>query len=271
MEEMTSTVKMTADNAAQARQLAIAARQQAEKGSNVVGSAVAAMSEINQSSRKIADIIGVIDEIAFQTNLLALNAAVEAARAGEQGRGFAVVASEVRNLAGRSATAAKEIKALIMDSVSKVEEGSKLVDQSGKSLDDIGAAVKRVTDVVAEIAEASQEQASSIEQVNKAVMQMDEMTQQNAALVEEASAASEAILSQATHLAQSVGHYVVANDATAATVRPAPARPQRAAAAQRPAPARKLPPAAAPAGAAAAPPKVRKVAGGGVDDEWDEF
>jgi methyl-accepting chemotaxis protein len=276
MEEMTSTVKMTADNAAQARQLAVAARQQAEKGSTVVGSAVAAMSEINQSSRKIADIIGVIDEIAFQTNLLALNAAVEAARAGEQGRGFAVVASEVRNLAGRSATAAKEIKALIMDSVSKVEEGSKLVDQSGKSLDDIGAAVKRVTDVVAEIAEASQEQASGIEQVNKAVMQMDEMTQQNAALVEEASAASEAILGRATHLAQSVAHYVVAAHTAPATARPASAvaparatpaaRPQRLAAAARPAPTRMAPPAPA-----AVAPKARKVAGGGADDEWDEF
>ena len=279
MEEMTSTVKMTADNAAQARQLAVAARQQAEKGSGVVGSAVAAMTEINQSSRKIADIIGVIDEIAFQTNLLALNAAVEAARAGEQGRGFAVVASEVRNLAGRSATAAKEIKALIMDSVSKVEEGSKLVDQSGKSLDDIGAAVKRVTDVVAEIAEASQEQASGIEQVNKAVMQMDEMTQQNAALVEEASAASEAILNQATQLARSVAHYEVANDAAAPVVRSQPAtvaarpaaalRPQRTASAQRDVAARKGPaPATAPRAAA---PKARKVAAGAAADEWDEF
>ncbi len=274
MEEMTSTVKMTADNAAQARQLALAARQQAEKGSAVVGSAVAAMSEINQSSRKIADIISVIDEIAFQTNLLALNAAVEAARAGEQGRGFAVVASEVRNLAGRSATAAKEIKALIMDSVSKVEEGGRLVDQSGKSLDDIGAAVKRVTDVVAEIAEASQEQASGIEQVNKAVMQMDEMTQQNAALVEEASAASEAILGQATHLAHSVAHYVVAEGTTAAAARSVPAAaiarpaavsPPRAGTAQRPASARKAPQ------AAVAAPKARKVAGGGGEADWDEF
>ena len=272
MEEMTSTVKMTADNAAQARQLAVAARQQAEKGSTVVASAVAAMGEINHSSRKIADIIGVIDEIAFQTNLLALNAAVEAARAGEQGRGFAVVASEVRNLAGRSATAAKEIKALIMDSVSKVEEGTKLVDQSGKALGDIGAAVKRVTDVVAEIAEASQEQASGIEQVNKAVMQMDEMTQQNAALVEEASAASEAILSRATQLAQSVAHYVVAEGvaleraapvATDARRRPEP--PQRTAAMPRPLSAR-----TAPAPLAAAP-RSRKVAGGGSEDEWDEF
>ncbi len=283
MEEMTSTVKMTADNAAQARQLSVAARQQAEKGGVVVSSAVAAMAAINQSSRKIADIIGVIDEIAFQTNLLALNAAVEAARAGEQGRGFAVVASEVRNLAGRSATAAKEIKALIIDSVSKVEEGSKLVDQSGKSLDDIGAAVKRVTDVVAEIAEASQEQASGIEQVNKAVMQMDEMTQQNAALVEEASAASEAILGQATHLAEIVTHYVVSSEAASAavaavgSVRPVSARPAasstpRASTAKRAATARAATPRPAAAPAPDAPaPKARKVAAGGTDDEWDEF
>ena len=160
MEEMTSTVKQTADNAGQANQLAMAARQQAEKGGAVVSSAVSAMGGINAASRKIADIIGVIDEIAFQTNLLALNAAVEAARAGEQGRGFAVVATEVRNLAGRSATAAKEIKALIQDSVAKVDEGSKLVDESGRTLDEIVNAVKKVTDIVAEIAAASREQSS---------------------------------------------------------------------------------------------------------------
>jgi methyl-accepting chemotaxis protein len=209
MEEMTSTVKQTADNAAQANQLAMAARQQAEKGGTVVGAAVNAMSGINEASKKIADIIGVIDEIAFQTNLLALNAAVEAARAGEQGRGFAVVATEVRSLAGRSATAAKEIKTLIQDSVVRVEEGSKLVDESGRTLEEIVTAVKKVTDIVAEIAAASREQSSGIEQVNKAVMQMDTTTQQNAALVEEAAAASQAIVEQAQALSALVSHYNV--------------------------------------------------------------
>jgi methyl-accepting chemotaxis protein len=209
MEEMTSTVRQTADNAGQANQLAMAARVQAEKGGAVVSSAVSAMAGINQASKKIADIIGVIDEIAFQTNLLALNAAVEAARAGEQGRGFAVVATEVRNLAGRSATAAKEIKALIVDSVSKVEEGSRLVDESGKTLDEIVMSVKKVTDIVAEIAAASREQSSGIEQVNKAVMQMDTTTQQNAALVEQAAAASQAIVEQAQTLYTMVSRYDV--------------------------------------------------------------
>ncbi len=190
MEEMTSTVKQNADNTRQANQLASSTRDQAEKGGAVVAKAVTAMSEINTSSKKIADIIGVIDEIAFQTNLLALNAAVEAARAGEQGRGFAVVASEVRTLAGRSADAAKEIKGLITDSVEKVQQGSDLVDESGKTLEEIVSGVKKVTDIIAEIAASSQEQANGIEQVNSAVMQMDEMTQQNAALVEEAAAAS---------------------------------------------------------------------------------
>jgi methyl-accepting chemotaxis protein len=219
MEEMTSTVKQTADNAGQANQLAMAARVQAEKGGSVVSTAVTAMAGINHASKKIADIIGVIDEIAFQTNLLALNAAVEAARAGEQGRGFAVVATEVRNLAGRSATAAKEIKALIVDSVSKVEEGSRLVDESGKTLEEIVNSVKKVTDIVAEIAAASREQSSGIEQVNKAVMQMDTTTQQNAALVEEAAAASQAIVEQAQSLAAMVEHYDVGGEAVARVAR----------------------------------------------------
>jgi methyl-accepting chemotaxis protein len=209
MEEMTSTVRQTADNAGQANQLAMVARQQAEKGGAVVNSAIAAMGGINAASKKIADIIGVIDEIAFQTNLLALNAAVEAARAGEQGRGFAVVATEVRNLAGRSATAAKEIKALIHDSVARVDAGSRLVDESGRTLEDIVSAVKKVTDIVAEIAAASREQSVGIEQVNKAVMQMDQTTQQNAALVEQASAASQAIVEQALALNEMIARYKV--------------------------------------------------------------
>jgi methyl-accepting chemotaxis protein len=209
MEEMTTTVKQNADNAAQANQLALAARDQAEKGGTVVSQAVAAMAGINEASKKIADIIGVIDDIAFQTNLLALNAAVEAARAGEQGRGFAVVASEVRSLAGRSATAAKEIKELIQDSVRKVEDGSVLVTQSGQTLEKIVASVKKVSDIVAEIAAASREQSSGIEQVNRAVMQMDELTQQNAALVEQATAASQAMAEQVRGLNEMLARFQV--------------------------------------------------------------
>ena len=209
MEQMTGTVKQNAENASLASQLALAARSQAEKGGAVVAKAVTAMGEINGASKKIANIIGVIDEIAFQTNLLALNAAVEAARAGDQGRGFAVVASEVRSLAGRSATAAKEIKALIQDSVTKVEEGSNLVTQSGATLDQIVAAVKKVTDIVSEIAAASQEQSTGIEQVNKAIAQLDQLTQQNASLVEEASAASESMTEQAHALNEAMQRYKV--------------------------------------------------------------
>jgi len=207
MEQMTATVRQNADNARQANQLAAGAREQAEKGGAVVSSAVSAMGEITTSSKQIADIIGVIDEIAFQTNLLALNAAVEAARAGEQGRGFAVVASEVRNLAGRSATAAREIKDLIKDSVLKVDEGSKLVDESGQTLEEIMSSVKKVSDIVAEIAAASQEQSEGIGQVNNAINQMDEMTQQNAALVEEAAAASETMSKQALNLNELVSFF----------------------------------------------------------------
>jgi methyl-accepting chemotaxis protein len=207
MEEMTTTVKQNADNAGQANQLAMAAREQAEQGGMVVGKAVHAMSGINDSARKIADIIGVIDEIAFQTNLLALNAAVEAARAGEQGRGFAVVASEVRNLAGRSATAAKEIKDLIQDSVKKVEDGSLLVTQSGQTLEQIVISVKKVSDIVAEIAAASREQSLGIEQVGRAIMQMDELTQQNAALVEQATAASQNMTTEASALNEMMTRY----------------------------------------------------------------
>lgn len=219
MEEMTATVKQNADNAAQANQLARSARQQAERGGEVVGQAVTAMGEISASSRKIAEIVGLIDEIAFQTNLLALNAAVEAARAGEQGRGFAVVASEVRNLAQRSAAAAKEIKGLISDSVAKVRAGTELVDASGRVLEGIVDSVKKVTDIVAEIAAASAEQSSGIDQVNHAVMQMDEVTQQNAALVEEASAASRAMQEQADGLLRQVSFFQVADMSRGAVAR----------------------------------------------------
>ncbi|MGE7136100.1 methyl-accepting chemotaxis protein [Luteibacter sp. NPDC031894] len=215
MEEMTSTVKQNAENASHANQLARGAREQAEKGGDVVAQTVVAMREINSSSKKISDIVSLIDEIAFQTNLLALNAAVEAARAGEQGRGFAVVATEVRNLAGRSANAAKEIKGLINDSADKVRTGSELVDQSGKALAEIVDSVKKVTDIVAEIAAASSEQSAGIDQVNHAVLQMDEMTQQNAALVEESAAAARAMHEQATELSRQVAFFQIAGNTSA--------------------------------------------------------
>ena len=204
MEELTSTVKQNAENARQANQLVVSTADIAVKGGQVVGKVVDTMASIKDSSRKISDIIGVIDGIAFQTNILALNAAVEAARAGEQGRGFAVVASEVRNLAQRSASAAKEIKTLIEDSVGKVDAGGKLVDEAGKTMDEIVTSVKRVTDIMSEIAAASQEQSSGIEQVNQAVTQMDDATQQNAALVEQAAAAAESLQEQAAKLAEAV-------------------------------------------------------------------
>ncbi|WAR46550.1 methyl-accepting chemotaxis protein [Methylomonas rapida] len=200
MEELTSTVKNNAENAQQANQVASNARELAEKGGSVVNAAVAAMQEINESSNKIADIIGVIDEIAFQTNLLALNASVEAARAGEQGRGFSVVATEVRNLAQRSATAARESKELIQSSVQKVRAGSEFVNQTGVALNEIVAGVKKVGDIVAQIANASIEQSAGIAQVNQAVAQMDEITQQNAALAEEASAASVSMSDLSTNM-----------------------------------------------------------------------
>ena len=201
MEEQTSTVKQNAENAGIADKLAQTARQQAEQGGTVAVQAVGAMTSIQESSRKIADIIAVIDEIAFQTNLLALNAAVEAARAGDQGRGFAVVASEVRNLAQRSATAAREIKGLIQDSVGRVEEGGKLVGESGKLLGEIVTAVKKVSDIVGEISAASREQAAGVEEISRAVLQMDEGTQQNAAMVEQATAAAASMNEQARKLA----------------------------------------------------------------------
>ncbi|MDX2193764.1 MAG: methyl-accepting chemotaxis protein, partial [Gemmatimonadales bacterium] len=243
IEELTSTVKQNAENARQANALASGAREQAQKGGTVVSSAVTAMAAINTASKKIADIISVIDEIAFQTNLLALNAAVEAARAGEQGRGFAVVAAEVRNLAQRSAGAAKEIKALINDSVEKVGEGSRLVDASGQTLSEIVASVSRVSEIVAEIAGASHEQAVGIEQVNQAIAQMDEVTQQNASLVEEAAAAAESMAEQARTLNELIGYFTVEGGEAAPA---AAARPKAAAKAGAPAPARPAAKAAAP-------------------------
>src|SRR5882757_1893658 len=273
MEEMTSTVKNNADNAAQANQLAAAAREQAERGGAVAGAAVTAMGAINASSKRIADIISVIDEIAFQTNLLALNAAVEAARAGEQGRGFAVVASEVRNLASRSAGAAKEIKILIQDSVTKVSDGARLVDDSGKVLGEIVTGVKKVTDVMAEIAASSMEQATGIEQVNKAVTSMDSVTQQNAALVEQASAAAQTLTEQAANLTELIARYRLDKGSVAAPKLPAPppaassgaaAPPVERRAANRPFRGQKE---SAPG---AKQPPERKAASG--DDEvWQEF
>jgi len=264
MEQMTSTVKQNADNAREANQLAAAAREQAEKGGDVVQKAVSAMGEINTSSKKIADIIGVIDEIAFQTNLLALNAAVEAARAGEQGKGFAVVAAEVRNLAQRSAGAAKEIKGLINDSVERVDEGSKLVDESGKTLEEIVNGVKKVSDIIAEIAAAAQEQSAGIEEVNKAITQMDEMTQQNAALVEEATAASESMNDEAKEM-NGLMDFFDPGEEEPEPVKVAPKRKRRKARTveeQAPAPKRKK----VPKRTKRAPTPVADD-----DDEWEEF
>jgi methyl-accepting chemotaxis protein len=266
MEEMTSTVDQNADNARKASQLAVGAREQAEGGGDVVDRAVQAMGAISESSKKIADIIGVIDEIAFQTNLLALNAAVEAARAGDQGRGFAVVASEVRNLAQRSAGAAKEIKALIQDSLDKVDDGSKLVNQSGSQLEEIVNSVKKVSDIIGEIAAASEEQSSGINQVNQAIADMDQGTQQNAAMVEQAAAASESMQQQAHALQTLTDRFQLESTggglaAAAPMGMPAPAPVQ---AAQAPAPAAE--PVAAAAEAYAPSPEFS-----GDDQAWQEF
>jgi methyl-accepting chemotaxis protein len=251
IEEMTATVKQNASNATQASQLAGGARASAERGGEVVNKAVTAMGAITESSRRVADIIGVIEQIAFQTNMLALNAAVEAARAGEQGRGFAVVASEVRNLAQRSATAAKEIKDLIKDSAQKVEQGAALVNSSGEALQEIIVGVKKVTDIVSEISAASDEQARGIEQINTAVTQMDKMTQQNASLVEESSAAAAAMREQAQVMSELVAAFT--SSAVANTPRA-------------PAPKAAPPP-------SAAPPKKRKpaVLEAELKTEWERF
>jgi len=265
MEELTSTVKQNAENAKQANQLAKGASEIAVKGGEVVGQVVGTMSSINDSSRKIVDIISVIDGIAFQTNILALNAAVEAARAGEQGRGFAVVAAEVRNLAQRSAAAAKEIKTLIGDSVDKVEVGTKLVDEAGKTMEEIVNAVKRVTDIMSEISAASLEQSSGIEQVNQAITQMDEVTQQNAALVEEAAAAAESMEEQAQTLAQAVSIFKL-DDSSGSH-----GQPKRIAAPQTHKPAEKTA-AAAPVKKAGSRAKALPEKASKKDDgEWEEF
>jgi methyl-accepting chemotaxis protein len=224
MEELTTTVKQNADNARQANQLAIAASEVASQGGAVVGEVVTTMGAINASASKIADIIGVIDGIAFQTNILALNAAVEAARAGEQGRGFAVVASEVRNLAQRSAAAAKEIKELITASAANVEAGTRLVDQAGSTMEQVVTSIRRVTDIMAEITSASQEQSGGIEQVNQAIGQMDQVTQQNAALVEEAAAAAASMQDQAGKLAEVVSVFRLEREHHLAVPAGAPAR-----------------------------------------------
>ncbi|AXV78966.1 MULTISPECIES: methyl-accepting chemotaxis protein [Ralstonia solanacearum species complex] len=297
MEELTSIVKQNADNARQASTLAVNASDIAVKGGEVVGRVVETMAGINDSSKKIADIIGVIEGIAFQTNILALNAAVEAARAGEQGRGFAVVAGEVRSLAQRSAGAAKEIKELISDSVGRVENGTTLVAEAGTVIDEVVVAVKRVTDIMGEISAASDEQSSGIEQVNQAVNQMDEVTQQNAALVEEAAAAAQSLEEQAGLLREAVASFRLPHGGEARVVAPAAravvAKPAAAASAAKPAvrkpaaavraraprkPAAQAPVAKAPV-AKAAPAVTAEPAGGklalsaaAVDqDDWAQF
>ncbi len=288
MEELTGTVKQNADNARQASSLAANASEIANRGSTVVGQVVGTMGDINQSSAKIADIISIIEGIAFQTNILALNAAVEAARAGEEGRGFAVVAGEVRSLAQRSSAAAKEIKELIDTSVERVQSGSALVDEAGRTMTEIIGAVQRVTDIMGEIAAASEEQSSGIDQVARAVTQMDEVTQQNAALVEEAAAAAASLEDQAGKLRAAVAVFQVDESGHQATVSAAPRR--RAATPVRPVAARKVSHATArvtahpapqtPAAAAAkapaaaparAPAKAMAAVSAGSDQDWETF
>ena len=272
MEEITSTIKHNSDNARQANQLSHSASAVAQKGGDVVSQVVDTMGSINESSKKIVDIIAVIDGIAFQTNILALNAAVEAARAGEQGRGFAVVASEVRNLAQRSASAAKEIKELINDSVDKVGQGTRLVDQAGATMKEVVDSVKRVSDIISEITAAGTEQSSGIEQINTAVTQMDQMTQQNAALVEEAAAAAGALQDQAQNLSRIVSVFKLDQGQQAASAKPSgTVKPTAAVAGNKPK-AKALPKPAAAKTSKAQPAPVRKepVSAGAADD-WEEF
>ncbi|MFG7210234.1 methyl-accepting chemotaxis protein [Burkholderia pseudomallei] len=268
MEELTSTVRQNAENAQQASSLAANASEVAQKGSTVVGQVVDTMTDISQSSEKVAEITGIIESIAFQTNILALNAAVEAARAGEQGRGFAVVASEVRSLAQRSSSAAKEIKDLINASVQKIHDGSALAGEAGKTMTEVTQAVARVTDIMGEIAAASGEQSRGIEQVNQAIAQMDEVTQQNAALVEEAAAASKSLEEQGRHLTQAVSFFRASAASAAPQARhAAPAKPKakRGVAA----------PASAPRAAHAAPtfnkPAPALAAAATASDDWQTF
>ena len=266
MEELTSTVKQNAENAQQASSLAANASEVAHKGSTVVGQVVDTMTDINQSSSKIADITGIIEGIAFQTNILALNAAVEAARAGEQGRGFAVVASEVRSLAQRSSSAAKEIKDLITASVQKIQSGSVLADEASKSMSDLTQAIGRVTDIMGEIAAASGEQSRGIEQINQAVTQMDEVTQQNAALVEQAAAASQSLEEQGRQLSEAVSSLRLADSAVGAQVMQTSSGPRRSIPAERPTPSGKLDKLAS-ARATTAPVLARAAAG----SDWETF
>ena len=280
LSQLTGNVRQSADAAAQANQLASSATQVARRGGAVVSQVVSTMEEINSSSKKIADIIGVIDGIAFQTNILALNAAVEAARAGEQGRGFAVVAGEVRSLAQRSAEAAKEIKSLIGTSVDKVETGSKLVQDAGSTMDEIVASVQRVTDIIGEISAAALEQSQGIGQVNEAVTRLDQMTQQNAALVEESAAAAESLKDQAHRMTTVVANYnlggmsdVHSFAAAPAAHKPAAAKVIAKAAAYKPAAksaavAKRAAPKPAPVAASPAP---AAASGSGSSDDWESF
>ena len=277
MEELTSTVKQTSDSAQTANQMATSAAEVAARGGQVVAQVVSTMQDINASSNKISDIIGVIDGIAFQTNILALNAAVEAARAGEQGRGFAVVAGEVRSLAQRSADAAKEIKSLINASVEKVESGTALVGNAGATMNEIVASVQRVTDIIGEIRAATSEQSQGIEQVNTAVNQLDQMTQQNSALVEESSAAADSLREQALKLTEVVALFRVSGSSASTPRPPAPPAPARAAA---PRAATTLPKAKSPAvtarapapkPAAALPPKASPKPASEDSGDWESF